>query len=333
MRKPMSAIPNTCASQTVMGILHEADSMTPDSGAHFRIDDHTRRSQTMSSNSNYKAELVGVFGYPVSENPTVVMQEAGFQALQLNWRYLTIEVFPQDLKAAMQAVRALNMKGINLTIPHKVEVLQYLDEVKPDAALMGAVNTVVRVGDKLVGENTDGKGFMHALTQDARVNPRGKKVLVLGAGGAARSITVELALAEAQHITIVNRSAVRGQVLAELLNARTPTKASFHQWQGTCSISEDTDILVNATSIGLPPDILEKPDVDYASIRPGMVVCDVIPAPMTPFLQASQDQGALIVDGLGMLVYQGAIAFKLWTGLDAPVEVMYKALSKAFTLE
>ena len=138
----------------------------------------------MSSKPNYKAELVGVFGHPVAENPTVVMQEAGFQALGLNWRYLTIEVLPQDLEAAMRGMRAFNMKGINLTIPHKVEVLKYLDEVKADAALMGAVNTVVRAGDKLVGENTDGKGFMQALTQDAKVNPKGKNVLVLGAGGA-----------------------------------------------------------------------------------------------------------------------------------------------------
>ena len=129
----------------------------------------------MSSSPNYKAELVGVLGHPVSENPTVVMQEAGFQALNLNWRYLTIEVYPQELGAAMQGVRAFNMKGINLTIPHKVEVLKYLDEVKPDAALMGAVNTVVRVGEKLIGENTDGKGFMHALTHDAKVNPQRQK--------------------------------------------------------------------------------------------------------------------------------------------------------------
>lgn len=154
---------------------------------------------------NYQAELVGVFGHPVSENPTVVMQEAGFRALNLNWRYLTIEVLPKDLGNAMQGLRAMNMKGINLTIPHKVEVLKYLDEVKPDAALMGAVNTVVRVGDKLVGENTDGKGFMRSLTQDAMVDPKGKQVLVLGAGGAARSITVELALAGARQITLVNR--------------------------------------------------------------------------------------------------------------------------------
>jgi shikimate dehydrogenase len=284
----------------------------------------------MSSNPNYKAELVGVFGHPVAENPTVVMQEAGFQALQLNWRYLTIEVYPEDLEAAMRGVRAFNMKGVNLTIPHKVEVLKYLDEVKPDAALMGAVNTVARVGDKLVGENTDGKGFMQALTQDAKVDPKGKKVLVLGAGGAARSITVELALAGAQEITIVNRSSERGRVLTELLQTKTPVKVHFLPWRGTCPIPDDTDILVNATAIGLAPRALEKPDIDYGSIRSGTVVCDVIPAPMTPFLKEAQERGAKAIDGLGMLVYQGAIGFKLWTGQEAPVEVMYKALSKAF---
>jgi len=286
----------------------------------------------MSSNANYKAELVGVFGHPVAENPTVVMQEAGFQALQLNWRYLTIEVLPQDLEAAMRGMRAFNMKGINLTIPHKVAVLQYLDEVKPDSALMGAVNTVVRVGDKLVGENTDGKGFMQALTQDAKVDPKGKKVLVLGAGGAARSITVELALAGAQQITIVNRSAERGMGLTELLQTKTPIKAAFIPWQGRYSIPNDTDILVNATSIGLAPLSHEKPEIDYESIRAGLLVCDVIPAPTTPFLIEAQKRGAKAIDGLGMLVYQGAIGFKLWTGLDAPVEAMYKALSKAFNL-
>ncbi len=286
----------------------------------------------MSSNPNYKAELVGVLGYPVAENPTVVMQEAGFQALDLNWRYLTIEVLPRDLGAAMLGVRAFNMKGINLTIPHKVEVLKYLDEVKPDAALMGAVNTVVRIGDKLVGENTDGKGFMYSLTHDADVNPKGKNVLVLGSGGAARSITVELAQAGAEQITIINRSSDRGKVLTDLLNSKTSTKAKFIQWQRQYAIPKDIDILVNATSIGLFPNVNEKPDINYDSVTSRMVVCDVIHIPMTPFLKEASNRGAKIVDGLGMLVYQGAIGFKLWTGLDAPVEAMYKALSKAFNL-
>ena len=286
----------------------------------------------MAEAPNYRAELVGVFGHPVSENPTVVMQEAAFAELGLNWRYLTVEVLPADLAAAMKDVRAFNMRGVNLTIPHKVAVLRYLDEVKPDAALMGAVNTVVRVGDRLVGENTDGKGFMTALTQDAKVDPRGKRVVILGAGGAARSITVELALAGAERLTVVNRSPGRGQELVELLNSRTPVKAVFAAWSGSYAIPAGTEILVNATSIGLFPNVNEKPEIAYDSIRPGMVVCDVIHTPMTPFLAEAQGRGAQIVDGLGMLVYQGAIGFKLWTGLDAPVKVMYDALARAFGL-
>lgn len=280
---------------------------------------------------NYKAELVGVFGHPVSENPTVVMQEAAFNALSLNWRYLTIEVLPEELENAINGLRAFNMRGINLTIPHKVEVLKYLDEVSPAAKLMGAVNTVVRSGDKLIGENTDGKGFMHSLKLDAKIDPKGKNVVVLGAGGAARAITVELALAGAQSITIVNRSESRGQILTDLLNSKTKAKTEFQLWKGIYSIPTDTDILINATSIGLAPNLNDKPDINYQSITTNMLICDVIPAPMTLFLEEAKKQGANILDGLGMLVYQGAIGFKIWTGLEAPVDVMYKALSKAFS--
>jgi len=283
--------------------------------------------------TNYKAELIGVFGHPVAENPTVVMLEAAFNALNLNWRYLTIEVVPEDLENAMNGLRAFNMRGINLTIPHKVEVLKYLDEVSLAAGLMGAVNTVVRIGDKLLGENTDGKGFMQSLTVDAKVDPKGKKVVVLGAGGAARAITVELALAGAKSITIVNRSESRGQILADLLNSRTSAKTDLQIWQGSYSVPADTDIFINATSIGLFPNVNDKPEVDYQSINSNMLVCDVIINPMTPFLAEAQKRGAKILDGLGMLVYQGAIGFKIWTGIDAPVDVMHKALSKAFGIE
>jgi shikimate dehydrogenase len=280
---------------------------------------------------NYKAELVGVFGHPVAENPTIVMQEAAFQELGLNWRYLTIEVYPEDLAEAIKGMRAFNMRGINLTIPHKVEVLKYLDEVAEDAQLMGAVNTVRREGDKLIGENTDGKGFLHSLREDAQEDPAGKRIVVLGAGGAARAITVELALARAAHLTVVNRSAERGQTLVNLLNEKTPVTAEFVQWDDVYTLPADTDVLVNATSIGLYPDVTAKPDLDYDTITASMIVCDVIPnPPHTPFLKQAEARGARTLDGLGMLVYQGAIGFKMWTGLDAPVEVMHQALAEAF---
>ncbi len=281
---------------------------------------------------NYKAELVGVFGHPVAENPTVVMHEAAYAELGLNWRYLTIEVMPEDLGAAMAGLRAFNMRGINLTIPHKVAVLAFLDEVRPAAALMGAVNTVLNEGRRLIGENTDGKGFMTALTGDAGVDPKGKRVVVLGAGGAARALTVELALAGAAEILIVNRGESRGRGLVELLNARTPARASYSAWPSGWRAPAGTEILVNATSIGLFPNVHEKPDIDYLSVEAGTIVCDVIHTPMTPFLAEAQKRGARTVDGLGMLVYQGAIGFKLWTGLDAPVPVMHAALAKAFGL-
>ena len=286
----------------------------------------------MEKSPNYKDELVGVFGHPVAENPTVVMQEAAFQELGLNWRYLTIEVYPEDLEDAMKGLRAMNMRGINLTIPHKVAILEYLDEVAPDAALIGAVNTVCREENKLIGENTDGKGFLRSLRDDAGIDPAGKRVVVLGAGGAARAITVELALAGAQQITLVNRTVERGEELVQLLNEKTSTTASFVQWDTEYEIPSDTDILVNATSIGLFPNVSKKPEIVYDTITKEMVVCDVIPnPPHTPFLREAESRGAKTLDGLGMLVYQGAIGFKMWTGLEAPIDVMYQALKEVFS--
>ncbi len=285
----------------------------------------------MKDQTSYRMELTGVFGFPVDENPTVVMMEAAFKALDLPWSYLNLKVLPEDLSTAIQGLRAMGFRGINLTIPHKCEVLNYLDEVADDARIMGAVNTVYIEQGRLIGANTDGKGFLRALSDDARVNPAGKKFMILGAGGAARAITVELALAAAAEIVIVNRNEVRGRELVALLGANTSVRAVFQAWDGDLAIPEDIDVLVNATSIGLYPQIDETPPLNYDTLRQGLVVCDVIPnPPRTRFLEAAEARGAVTLDGLGMLVYQGAIAFKLWTGEDAPVEVMKRALSAEF---
>jgi shikimate dehydrogenase len=285
----------------------------------------------MSEQTSYRMELTGVFGFPVDENPTVVMIEAAFRDLNLPWRYLNLKVRPDDLVAAVQGLRAMNFRGINLTIPHKCEVLKHLDEVADDARIMGAVNTVYCVDGRLIGANTDGKGFLRALADDAGMNPAGKKFMLLGAGGAARAISVELALAGAAEITIVNRDEARGRELVALLAAHTKTRATYQAWAGNPAIPGDIDVLVNATSIGLYPDVDALPSLDYETIKPGLVVCDVIPnPPQTRFLDMAKARGALTLDGLGMLVYQGAIAFKLWTGQDAPVEVMKSALAAEF---
>jgi shikimate dehydrogenase len=283
--------------------------------------------------TNYLYELVGAFGDPIAENPTRVMFEAAFKKLKLQWTYLNIHVKREGLRDAIRGLRAMSFRGINLTIPHKVRVIQYLDGVSDDAGLMGAVNTVRRDGDKLIGENTDGKGFLRALTQDGEVEPGGKRVVLLGAGGAARAVGVELALAGAERVTIVNRSEKRGRELYALLRKKTPVRVSYVPWERTFSIPGDTDILVNATSIGLFPKVDEKPDIRYESIPNGATVCDVIPnPPQTPFLKEAERRGAKTIDGLGMLVYQAAIAFKMWTGQDAPQKEMKRAIRGEFGL-
>jgi len=280
--------------------------------------------------ANYKADLTGVFGYPVAENPTGVMQEAAFRALGLNWRYLTIEVKPDDLPAAITGMRAMGFAGINLTIPHKVAVIPLLDEIAPDARLIGAVNTVRREGDRLIGENTDGKGFLMGV-RAIGADPSGKTVVILGAGGAARAIAVELALAGASAIHVYNRSLERGQSMVADLTARTGVSASFHPWDRTYRVTPDVDILVNATSIGLYPDVDAMPDVVLDEASPDLLVCDVIPnPPNTPFIRAAAARGLRTLNGLSMLVYQGMIGFKLWTGHDAPEAVMKEALEAAF---
>lgn len=285
----------------------------------------------MSMQKQYLEQLTGVFGYPAAENPTVVIQQAAFKELHLQWRYLTIEVKPGDLKEAMQAVRALNMRGINLTIPHKLAVLEHLDTISDSASIIGAVNTVVNKQGVLHGENTDGKGFLRALREDGGVDPEGKSVLLLGAGGAARAIAVELALAGAEQITIMNRTAERGKELVSHIQKNTSSSAKFLPWKSGAAVPEETDILVNATSIGLAPDISAKPDINYDSLCSGQTVCDIIPAASTPFLEEAESRGLTALDGLGMLVYQGAIGFTLWTGLEAPVDVMLRALTAEFS--
>lgn len=279
----------------------------------------------------YRSELVGLFGDPVDENPTVVTIEAGFQKLNLNYRYITMRVKEKDLKEAVNALKVLGFKGTHITIPHKVEVLKYLDHVAEDAQVMGAVNTIYVKDGETYGENTDGKGFLMTL-EEAGIELKGKKAVVLGAGGAARAITVELANAGVSDIVVANRSSARGEELVGLLNEKTAARASYVPWTKTYKIPEDTDILVQATSMGLYPDT-SCPDIDYDSLKPELVVCDIIPnPPRTEFVRRAEAKGCRTFHGLEMLVRQGAISFELWTGQKAPFEEMKQALAKEYGL-
>lgn len=281
---------------------------------------------------NYRAELVGVFGDPVDGNPTGVVEEAGFAAAGLNYRYITCRVAVEDLSAAMRGMRAMGMKGVNLTMPHKIAVLDELDELSQAARIIGAVNTVVRRGDRLIGENTDGKGFVKSV-RDAQIPLEGRVVTILGAGGAARAIGVECALAGAGKIIVINRNVQRGEELVRTISENTSAEAVFIPWSGAAEIPEETQILINATCVGLHPDVNACPDVRYEGIRADMSVCDVVFNPAkTVFLRRAEERGARILTGLGMLVNQAALNFELWTDTAAPRDVMQAALEKELSV-
>lgn len=283
----------------------------------------------MTKPLNFLSLLTGCFAQPVAENPTVVMMEAAYAALGLDARYINCEVAPADLGAAVRGARAMGWRGFNCSLPHKVAVIEHLDAVAPSAAIIGAVNCVVNDGGRLVGENTDGKGFLTSL--QGVVDPQGKRVVILGAGGAARAIAVETALAGARAISIVNRDTGRGETLAALVATKTPATAEFVPWRGRYAVADDVDVLINATSIGLYPGVDDAPDVDAATLRPGLVVADVIPnPPNTAFLKTARGRGATVLDGLGMLVNQGVIGIRLWTGREPDAGVMRAALERVF---
>ncbi|MEZ4826926.1 MAG: shikimate dehydrogenase [Bacteroidia bacterium] len=283
----------------------------------------------MSQPLNFRQELTAVFGKPVAENPTQAMIEAAYRHHGLDWRYLTIEVSPEDLPAAVQGAAVMGFKGFNCTIPHKIAVIPLLDELGESAALMGAVNCVVRVGNRWVGQNTDGKGFVLSLREI--MDPEGSKVVILGAGGAARAIAVELALSGANKITIVNRTHGKGEDLASLIRTKTRSLSDFVPLESSFSLPEETDVFINATNIGLFPDVDARIPLIMDSLKPHMVVADVIPnPPRTHLVREAETRGCRVIDGLGMLVNQGVIGMKYWTGIDPDAGVMREALEALF---
>lgn len=289
----------------------------------------------MATELNFKQELVGCFGFPVAENPTQAMIEPAFRAMGLDWRYLTLEVRPEDLPAAVAGARAFGFRGFNCTIPHKVAVIPLLDGLGESASLMGAVNCVVNRDGRFIGENTDGKGFVASFR--AIDDPAGKSMLIFGAGGAARAIAVEMALAGVRKITVLNRGDARGRDLETLL--RGPVTAAtggtlevdYRSWDGDAIVPEDTDIVVNATSIGLYPDVDARLALAVESLRPGMVVADVIPnPPRTRLVREAEARGCRVIDGLAMLVGQGVIGIEYWTGRTPDAAVMRAGLEAVF---
>jgi shikimate dehydrogenase len=273
--------------------------------------------------------LTGSFATPADENPTVAMVEAAYRHHGIDARYINCDVAPEHLGDAVRGARAMGWAGFNCSLPHKVAVVEHLDGLADSAAVIGAVNCVVRRDGAYVGENTDGQGFIDAL-REVR-DPAGASIVLFGAGGAARAVAVEAALAGATSITVVNRDAGRGWTLAALLSERTPAKAELITWNRTFAVPEDTDIVINATSIGLFPDVDARLDLDPDTLRPGMVVADIIPnPPRTPLIREAEARGCTVLDGLGMLVNQGAIGVRHWTGVEADRTVMRRTVEEIF---
>jgi len=283
----------------------------------------------VSEPKTFLSLITGSFATPAAENPTVAVIEAAYEHHHINARYLNCEVAPDALGDAVRGARAMGWVGFNCSIPHKVSVIKYLDGLGDSAALIGAVNCVVRRDNRYIGENTDGQGFLTALRTVA--DPVGKAFVLFGAGGAARAIAVETALAGAASITIVNRDLARGSGLVALLSEKTQARADLAGWDRTYRIPQATDIVVNATSIGLFPHVEGRLDLDLDSLRPGLVVADVIPnPPRTQLIRDAEARGCIVLDGLGMLVNQGAVSIRYWTGIDPETEVMRRKLEKIF---
>ena len=278
---------------------------------------------------NFLSLITGCFAMPAAENPTVAMMDAAYAHHGIDARYINCEVPPEKLGDAVRGARAMGWAGFNCSLPHKVAVIDHLDGLGESAEIMQAVNCAVLRQGKLIGENTDGKGFLKSLLEVA--DPSGKAIVVFGAGGAARAICVELALAGATTITVVNRGRERGEELVRLVGERTGAETRFMPWERNFTIPAGTDIIVNATSIGLYPDIEARLDIDLASLGPGMVVADIIPnPPRTLLVRDAEARGRTVLDGLGMLVNQGVINIKYWTGVDADGGVMRRRIEEIF---
>ena len=284
----------------------------------------------MSTSTSFLNELVGSMSQGAAGNPTVAMIEAAFAHHGLPWRYINMEVTPADLGEAVRGAKAMGFRGFNCSLPHKVTVIPHLDGLGESAAVMGAVNTVVRRGDQLIGENTDGKGFLRSLA--AVTDPKSKSVVLFGAGGAARAIAVELALAGITKLMLVNRSEARGKELFQLLRNKLNLEVELVIWSGDYKIPAGTDIVINATSIGLY-DADARLNLDINTLQPGMVAADVIGnPPRTRFIRDAEARGCRALDGLGMLVNQGIVAVQYWTGIEPDAGVMRKALERALGL-
>ena len=277
---------------------------------------------------NTGTDIYGIFGYPVAHTFSPRMHQAAYKALGMKAFYVPFLVAPQQLKRAVLSLSSLSIRGVNVTIPHKRAVVPYMDRLAGDAAWMRAVNVIQVKDNKLIGHNTDGAGFIMSLRRDAWFNPKGKKVVLLGAGGAAGAVAGALIREGIRELVLVNRTRSKAEKLKRAL-AVTGTKATIVAARETgkalLPLFQRSDLIVNGTSVGMkaqdtrlvPPEAFKK----------GQTVMDLIYIHETTLMRDARRRGAQVIGGLGMLLYQGALAFEIWTGRRAPLAAMRRELT------
>lgn len=276
--------------------------------------------------------LFGIVGDPVGHSLSPLMHNANIESLNLNYAYVPFHVKKENINNLISGAKALNIKGLNVTIPHKIEVIKYLDEIDPLAEKIGAVNTIKFSDGIAKGYNTDAIGAMSALKE--KVNIKNKDVLVLGAGGASRAISYALCEEDVNSITILNRHVNRGKVLAEDISNKTDYEIDYDLQSNSDKYLKDTDIIINTTPNGMYPHINDEPLIYAQQMDNEMCVFDIVYTPLeTGILKEAKKIGATCVSGIKMFLYQGVESFKIWTGIDANIKVMEEVILKASGVE
>lgn len=276
-----------------------------------------------------QTRIVGIFGDPIAHTRSPAMQNAAFRASRLPYNYVPFLVRPPDLAKAVHAIRAYNLVGVNVTVPHKERIVRYLDVLSAEAELCGAVNTVVNHDGKLFGDNTDGRGFLVSL-QERRFSPHGRDIIVIGAGGSTRALLVSLIRSGSAHIIIANRTLAKAQALVRTYRTlcKTQLEAVPLDMLQDPTLLKKAALIINCTSVGLHGEAF--PSVAFNATPRTCLFYDLLYRPdLTSFLRQARAARRPILDGRRMLLHQGALAFSLWTNRPAPLEAMTKALNRA----
>ena len=276
-------------------------------------------------------KLVGLIGWPLGHSFSPAMHNAAFQALELEWLYLPLPVRPGEVGAALKGLAALNFSGCNVTVPHKETVIKHLDQIDDTAKALGAVNTISIKDGKIAGANTDPAGFLISL-EEAGVRLQGMDVAVLGAGGAARAVVYALAQAQVNSVTVINRTTGRAMAMVQEMSglfSSTTLRAMPMTVDTFRTLAQNLDLVINSTTLGMAPLDNECPWPENVPMPGEATYYDLVYNPReTVFLSRAKATGAATVSGLGMLIHQGALSFKIWTGQQAPIDIMREACEK-----